>query len=117
MVLGYSRVRYVEFTQSQDLPTFLACHLRAFAYFDGVTAPSSMTTSDRLFSNGNIRQLHRNFIQRSLISGTTLDLSLGSAGSIVPRRKVKLNEQSGMSKTISCMVGNSTHSMTQTFRR
>lgn len=37
MILGYSRVRYVEFTQTQDLPTFLACHLRAFEYFNGVT--------------------------------------------------------------------------------
>jgi transposase len=36
MVLGYSRVRYIEFTMSQDLQTFLECHLHAFEYFGGV---------------------------------------------------------------------------------
>lgn len=36
MVLSYSRMRYVEFTTSQDTATFLACHNRAFAYFGGV---------------------------------------------------------------------------------
>lgn len=37
MVLGYSRVQYIEFTPAQDIQTFLACHLHAFKYFDGVT--------------------------------------------------------------------------------
>ena len=36
MVLGYSRKLYVEFTTSQSLETFLACHLRAFKYFGGI---------------------------------------------------------------------------------
>lgn len=36
MVLGYSRLRYVEYTTRQDLPTLLACHIRAFHYFEGV---------------------------------------------------------------------------------
>ena len=36
MVLGYSRMRYIEFTMSQDLQTFLACHLHAFEYFGGI---------------------------------------------------------------------------------
>jgi len=36
MILGYSRMRYIEFTMSQDLQTFLACHLHAFEYFSGV---------------------------------------------------------------------------------
>lgn len=36
MVLGYSRMRYVEYTTSMDMPTFLSCHQRAFAYFGGV---------------------------------------------------------------------------------
>lgn len=30
MVLGYSRMRYVELTPSQNLPTFLECHLHTF---------------------------------------------------------------------------------------
>ena len=36
MTLGYSRMKYVEFTLSQDLETFLTCHLRAFTAFGGV---------------------------------------------------------------------------------
>ena len=37
MVLGYSRMRYLEFTRSTDLFTFLLCHQHAFEYFGGVT--------------------------------------------------------------------------------
>lgn len=36
MVLGYSRKAFVHFTTSMDTATMLACHLLAFAYFDGV---------------------------------------------------------------------------------
>lgn len=35
MVLGYSRMRYVEFTLSIDVYTFIQCHLNAFRYFGG----------------------------------------------------------------------------------
>lgn len=34
-VLSYSRVRYVEYTTSQDMATFLACHKRALEYIGG----------------------------------------------------------------------------------
>jgi transposase len=37
MILGYSRMRYVEFTLSIDTPTLIQCHLNAFAYFGGFT--------------------------------------------------------------------------------
>lgn len=37
MICGYSRMRYIEFTQSMDLETFLVCHQRAFEYFGGIT--------------------------------------------------------------------------------
>jgi len=36
MVLGYSRVLYVEFTLSRDIQTLLECHLHAFEYFGGI---------------------------------------------------------------------------------
>jgi len=36
MTLGYSRMKYVECTLSQDLETFLTCHLHAFQVFGGV---------------------------------------------------------------------------------
>jgi hypothetical protein len=37
MILGFSRMRYVEFTTSTDIQTFLLCHQHAFEYFGGVT--------------------------------------------------------------------------------
>lgn len=36
MVLGFSRMRYVEFTTSMILPVFIQCHINAFKYFGGV---------------------------------------------------------------------------------
>ncbi len=36
MVLSYSRMLYLEFTLSQSLEDFLACHAHAFAFFGGV---------------------------------------------------------------------------------
>jgi transposase len=35
MVLGFSRMLYIEFTPSMKLPWLLRCHLNAFAYFGG----------------------------------------------------------------------------------
>jgi len=35
MVLGYSRMRYIEFTLQIDTATFIQCHLNAFRYFGG----------------------------------------------------------------------------------
>ncbi|GCC11860.1 integrase core domain protein [archaeon] len=37
MVLGYSRMRYIEFTLKTDTGTFIQCHLNAFRYFGGYT--------------------------------------------------------------------------------
>jgi transposase len=37
MVLGYSRMRYVEFTLRIDVHTLIQCHLNAFRYFGGCT--------------------------------------------------------------------------------
>jgi transposase len=37
MILGYSRMRYAEFTLSIDTPTLIQCHLNAFEYFGGCT--------------------------------------------------------------------------------
>lgn len=36
-VLGYSRVRYLEFTTSMDTYTLIRCHINAFRFFGGVT--------------------------------------------------------------------------------
>lgn len=37
MVLGYSRMMYVEFTENERLETLIGCHLRAMQYFGGIT--------------------------------------------------------------------------------
>jgi len=37
LVLGYSRADYIEFTASQELQSFLSCHLHAWEYLGGVT--------------------------------------------------------------------------------
>lgn len=37
MILGYSRMRYIEFTLSMDTPTLIQCHINAFRYFGGCT--------------------------------------------------------------------------------
>lgn len=37
MVLGYSRMRYIEFTLQTNTATFIQCHLNAFRYFGGFT--------------------------------------------------------------------------------
>ena len=36
MVLGFSRMIYAEVAADQRSETFLACHVRAFAYFGGM---------------------------------------------------------------------------------
>ncbi len=38
MILGYSRMRYMEFTLSTDVYTLIQCHLHAFEYFGGYTS-------------------------------------------------------------------------------
>jgi hypothetical protein len=38
MILGYSRRIYAQFIKRCDLPTFLDCHINAFAHFGGVPA-------------------------------------------------------------------------------
>ncbi len=37
MVLCYSRMLYVEFTEDEKLETLMGCHLRAMQYFNGIT--------------------------------------------------------------------------------
>ena len=41
MVLCYSRMMYVEFTLSEGMEQFLACHRHAFEFFGGRAQPRS----------------------------------------------------------------------------
>jgi transposase len=36
MILGYSRMKYIEFTTDMKLETLMKCHMNAFAYFNGL---------------------------------------------------------------------------------
>jgi transposase len=36
ITLGYSRMKYIEFTENMNLETLMKCHMNAFAYFNGV---------------------------------------------------------------------------------
>ncbi|TCI66546.1 MULTISPECIES: IS21 family transposase [unclassified Exiguobacterium] len=36
IILGYSRMRYIEFTTDMTLETLMKCHMNAFAFFNGV---------------------------------------------------------------------------------
>lgn len=37
MILGYSRMRYIEFVTDMTTPTLIRCHINAFRYFGGYT--------------------------------------------------------------------------------
>ena len=54
MVLGYSRMRYIEFTISSDTSTLIKCHINAFRYFGGYTR-------EILYDNMKQIVLERNF--------------------------------------------------------
>jgi transposase len=59
VTLGYSRMRYVEFTQRQDTETLLSCLVHAFHYVGGVTESiltDNMKTvvEDRVEGPGNL---------------------------------------------------------------
>ncbi|KZO00432.1 IS21 family transposase (plasmid) [Bacillus badius] len=36
MILGYSRMKYIEFTTDMKLETLMKCHMNAFSYFNGL---------------------------------------------------------------------------------
>jgi transposase len=36
MVLGYSRMKYIEFTNNMNIETLMKCHMNAFSYFNGI---------------------------------------------------------------------------------
>ena len=65
LTLCYSRMRYVEFTQSQDIHHLLACMVHAFRYFNGVT---ECVLTDRmktvlLDETGGELHFHKKFLE------------------------------------------------------
>jgi len=57
MILGYSRMRYVEFTLDMKTETFIQCHLNAFEYFGGIT-------KEILYDNTKNVVLHRALLSK-----------------------------------------------------
>ncbi len=57
MVLGYSRMRYVEFTLDMKTETFIQCHLNAFEFFGGIT-------KEILYDNTKNVVLHRALLSK-----------------------------------------------------
>lgn len=64
MVLGYSRCQYAEAVLEERLPTFLACHEHAFAWFGGVTA-------EILYDNPKAVVLTRDFAGTAIVWNPT----------------------------------------------
>jgi transposase len=56
----YSRMRYVEFTQSQDIHHLLACMVHSFRYFGGVTETVLTDRMKTVLLDQNGGELHFN---------------------------------------------------------
>lgn len=71
LVLSYCRVRYVEFTTSQDMATFLGCHARGLHYLGGVPVRilydhAKTVVADRV---GSVVQFNRDLLRFALDYG------------------------------------------------
>ncbi|MEK7110193.1 MAG: IS21 family transposase, partial [Patescibacteria group bacterium] len=64
MVLGYSRMLYLEFTLSQSLEAFIGCHVNAFNFFGGLTRKCLYDNlkSVCLYRNGTLIQFNERFM-------------------------------------------------------
>jgi transposase len=80
-VLGASSLTYAEATWSQKLPDWIAAHVRAFAYFGGVTR---QTVSDNLKAGIIKASFHEPLVNR-----TYADLAQHYGTAIVPARPYK----------------------------
>lgn len=60
MVLGYSRMAFVRFTASMDLPQLMRCHMEAFAFFRGWTKAVLYDNMAQVRLNAG--QLHPQFV-------------------------------------------------------
>lgn len=86
MVLCYSRMMYVEFTVSQTMEHFLACHQRAFEAFGGVT-------QNVMVDNLKSAVLRRALGQAPLLNPKYLDFANHTGFTIVPCGVGKGNEK------------------------
>lgn len=86
MVLCYSRMMYVEFTVSQTMEHFLACHQRAFEAFGGVTR-------NIMVDNLKSAVLRRTLGEAPVLNPKYLDFANHTGFNIVPCGVGKGNEK------------------------
>jgi transposase len=70
MVLGYSRMAFVWFTASMDLPQLMRCHMEAFAFFGGW--PKAILYDNMAQVRLNAGQLHPQFVDFANHYGFTI---------------------------------------------
>jgi transposase len=117
MILGYSRMRYVEFTRSTDLVTFLLCLQKAFEYFGGVTEQILFDNIKTVVLKRKYPSSQSDFYPSLWTSVTITDSKPGYADHSVPRQKQKLNELSIFSSITFSMERHSTPLKISTGRR
>ena len=86
MVLCYSRMLYVEFTVSQTMEHFLACHQHAFEFFDGI--PDKI-----MVDNLKSAVLKRALGEAPVFNPTYLDFARHNGFTIAPCNVGKGNEK------------------------
>jgi len=86
MVLCYSRMMYVEFTVSQTMEHFLACHQHAFEFFGGI--PKTV-----MVDNLKSAVLKRTLGEAPVLNPTYLDFANHSGFTIAPCNVGKGNEK------------------------
>lgn len=90
--LGASNLTYVEPALREDLPTWIACHVRAFAYFGGV---ADITVPDNLKSG-----VTRPDYYDPVINPTYADLAQHYGTAVIPARKRKPRDKAKVEQAV-----------------
>jgi transposase len=90
MILGYSRMRYVEFTLSIDTPTLIQCHMNAFEYFGGFTQEILYDNMKQVVIKRALKSSDSEWNSRLRISSNALVLFPGYIGLTGLKLKAKL---------------------------
>jgi transposase len=109
LILGYSRLRYVEYTTRQDLLTLLACHIRALQGWQGV--PRELLYAN-LKTVVTPRQGHEVTYQDAVLACTAHDGVLPHAGWPSRPQTQGRTERRGGVVPDDCFVGRLFHELT-----
>jgi Transposase and inactivated derivatives len=109
MVLGYSRMRYAEFTLRIDVFTLIQCHINAFGYFGGYPQELLYDNITQIVKKASPKNhLIPPGILITRTSSSTTDSFPGFAVPIDPRPKGKIERTVGFVKKDFFMGGNFT---------